>query len=128
MVHASTRYTGEALFQTHDNLEHMALMEAVLDKSMPKVSASIREYDSDALQRCGEVLTEVLTAPQHLVRSARGSRNDRHACKYFHKDRDRLYWPKVRAALRGCHSDEVLWRGADASPRCCCRRCCHCCC
>ena len=54
-------YTGEALFQTHDNLEHMALMEAVLDKSIPK----------------------------DLIRSARGSRNDRHACKYFHSERDR---------------------------------------
>eukprot|EP00329_Picozoa_sp_Boothbay-MS584-11_P007873 69306_4 len=28
-------YTGEALFQTHDNLEHLALMEAVLNRDLP---------------------------------------------------------------------------------------------
>lgn len=28
-------YTGDALFQTHDNLEHLAMMEAVVDQKMP---------------------------------------------------------------------------------------------
>jgi dual-specificity kinase len=30
-------YTGEALFQTHDNLEHLALMEAILGRSLPSM-------------------------------------------------------------------------------------------
>ena len=28
-------YTGDALFQTHDNLEHLALMEAILNRRLP---------------------------------------------------------------------------------------------
>ncbi|CAK0805530.1 unnamed protein product, partial [Prorocentrum cordatum] len=28
-------YTGELLFGTHENLEHLALMEAILDQSLP---------------------------------------------------------------------------------------------
>ena len=33
-------YTGEALFQTHDNLEHLAMMEVVMGK-MPDYYARL---------------------------------------------------------------------------------------
>lgn len=29
-------FTGDALFQTHDNLEHLAMMEAVVGKRIPQ--------------------------------------------------------------------------------------------
>ncbi|KXS12701.1 kinase-like protein [Gonapodya prolifera JEL478] len=34
-------YTGEALFQTHDNLEHLAMMEAILGSFSPRFVASL---------------------------------------------------------------------------------------
>ncbi len=30
-------YTGDALFQTHDNLEHLAMMEVVMGKMPPRM-------------------------------------------------------------------------------------------
>jgi dual-specificity kinase len=34
--------TGDALFQTHDNLEHLAMMEVVLGKIPPKLIKSAK--------------------------------------------------------------------------------------
>jgi dual-specificity kinase len=30
-------FTGDALFQTHDNLEHLAMMEVVMGKMSPRM-------------------------------------------------------------------------------------------
>jgi dual-specificity kinase len=30
-------FTGDALFQTHDNLEHLAMMEVVMGKMPPRM-------------------------------------------------------------------------------------------
>lgn len=60
-------YTGEALFQTHDNLEHLALMEVTLDRKLP------------------------VPMVQRAKTDRRG--RPRHAAKYFEERRDVLRWP-----------------------------------
>jgi dual-specificity kinase len=35
-------FTGDALFQTHDNLEHLAMMEVVMGKLPPAMSRKAR--------------------------------------------------------------------------------------
>jgi len=59
-------YTGEALFQTHDNLEHLGLMEVILNRDLPA----------------------------SMIQKARGARRTRHANKYFDAERERLRWPR----------------------------------
>lgn len=44
--------TGEALFQTHDNLEHLAMMEAVFGK-MPQNLVDQGQKCDTSSSRCG---------------------------------------------------------------------------
>lgn len=40
-------YTGDALFQTHDNLEHLAMMEVVMGKMPPRMIERGRSVPND---------------------------------------------------------------------------------
>ena len=44
-------FTGDALFQTHDNLEHLAMMETVIGKFTAKTVAKCRTADSFFLRQ-----------------------------------------------------------------------------
>ena len=54
-------YTGDALFQTHDNLEHLAMMEKILGK-IPKTllrsEASKQYFDNGAVKFPSRLTTE----------------------------------------------------------------------
>lgn len=44
-------HAGDALFQTHENLEHLAMMEAVLGPIPPQLAAAAAEGVRDLFRR-----------------------------------------------------------------------------
>ena len=48
---AHERRAGDALFQTHENLEHLAMMEAVLGPIPPSMAAAAVDSVRDLFKR-----------------------------------------------------------------------------
>lgn len=89
--------TGEALFHTHDNLEHLALMQRVIGKPVDRAllrKASLNDVGAELLNSAGKLNYPNSTTKKASEKHVRATRTLSHIIKSVipYIDADKTYW------------------------------------